>query len=250
MPPIRSRPLPQKTIGVLGGMSNQATGEYYRLLNEGLNRHLGGWDNGEIVIVSVNFGNIEHFVRQGRWDEARDYLAEKIDRLEGAGADVVLCVSNTMHRVVAPIMAERATPFIHIADPTGAAIRAAGLTRVALLGTLPTMTSTDLVKYYRDRFGVEVVTPGEDDAATVDHIIFDELVRRELKPESKRTYLRIVDGLRREGAQGVILGCTEIFLLIGADDLPGFHVFDTAALHVEAAVTYARGVKVYEPEVS
>jgi len=96
-------------------MSNQATGEYYRLINERLNARLGGWDNGEIVVVSVNFGNIEHFVRHDLWDEAMTYLAEKVDRLERAGAEVVVCVSNTMHRVVEPIMAGRATPFIHIA---------------------------------------------------------------------------------------------------------------------------------------
>ena len=112
-----SRPLPQKVIGVLGGMSNQATAEYYRLLNERLNNQLGAWDNGEIVIVSVNFGNIEYFVRQNLWDEARGYLLEKIEQLDRAGVDVILCVSNTMHRVVEPIMAERSTPFIHIADP-------------------------------------------------------------------------------------------------------------------------------------
>ena len=113
------RPLLQKTIGVLGGMSDQATGEYYRLLNKRLNARLGGWDNGEIVIVSVNFGNIEYFIRNDLWEKARAYVDEKIDRLERAGADVIVCVSNTMHRVVAPAMAGRATPFIHIADPTG-----------------------------------------------------------------------------------------------------------------------------------
>lgn len=143
------RPLPQRTIGVLGGMSNQATGEYSRLLNERLNTRLGGWDNGEIVVVSVNFGNIEHFVRHDLWDEARAYLAEKVARLERAGADVIVCVSNTMHRVVAPIMSERATPFIHIADPTGEAIRRAGLARVALLGTRPVMRSRELPDRYR-----------------------------------------------------------------------------------------------------
>lgn len=241
MAPTTARPLIQKTIGVLGGMSNQATGEYYRLLNEGLNARLGGWDNGEIVVVSVNFGNIEHFVRQGLWDEARAYLSGKVDRLERAGADVILCVSNTMHRVVEPIMAGRDTPFIHIADPTGAAIRRAGLARVGLLGTLPVMRSAELAARYAERFGGEIVVPDAADAATVDRVIFDQLVRRDLRPESKADYLRVVADLRRAGAQGVILGCTEIFLLIGQDDLPGFPVFDTTALHVAAAVEFALG---------
>ena len=234
-----TRPLPQKTIGVLGGMSDAATADYYRLINARLNAHHGGWDNAEVVVVSVNFGNIQHFVRAGLWDEARDYLAEKVDRLEGAGVDVVICATNTMHRVVAPIMAGRRTPFIHIVDPTGAAIHAAGLSRVALLGTAPTMRSAEMAWRYADLFGVEVMAPSEDDIAIVDRIIFDELVRRDIRPASRAEYLRVVDALRAAGAEGVILGCTEICLLIGQDDLPGFPVFDTTALHVDSAVTFA-----------
>ena len=234
-----ARPLPQRTIGILGGMSNQATGEYYRLLNEGLNARFGGWDNAEIIIVSVNFGNIQHFVRNDEWTAAKAYLTSKVDALEQAGADLILCVSNTMHRVVAPIMAGRATPFIHIADPTGEAIRAAGLRKVALLGTMPVMRSQELAERFRDRYGVELMVPGDDDAALVDSIIFDELVRRELRPASKQSYLATIAKLRAAGAEGVILGCTEIFLLIDQDDLPGFPVFDTTALHVAAAVRFA-----------
>ncbi len=233
------RPLPQRTIGVLGGMSDAATADYYRLINARLNAHHGGWDNAEVVVVSVNFGNIQHFVRNGLWDAARDYLAGKIDRLEGAGVDVVICATNTMHRVVAPIMAKRPTPFIHIVDPTGAAVRAAGLRRVALLGTAPTMRSAEMARRYAEMFGIEVMAPSEDDVAVVDRIIFDELVRRDVRPASRAEYLRVVDALRAKGAEGVILGCTEICLLIGQDDLPNFPVFDTTALHVEAAVAFA-----------
>ena len=232
------RPLPQKTIGILGGMSNQATGEYYRMLNERLNQKLGGWDNGEIVIASVNFGNIEYFVRTGRWDEAGDYLSEKIGRLERAGVDVIICVSNTMHKVVEPIMAGRAAAFIHIADPTGNAIKKAGLHKVGLFGTKATMSSEDLRERYRDKFGIEIVVPSSPDIEIVDRIIFDELVRRDLQTSSKKEYLRIAANLRAEGAEGLILGCTEIFLLIDQADLPGFPVFDTAELHVKAAVEF------------
>ncbi|MCG5241977.1 aspartate/glutamate racemase family protein [Azospirillum doebereinerae] len=234
-----ARPLPQKTIGILGGMSDQATAEYYRLLNAGLNARYGGWDNGEIVIVSVNFGNIQHFIRQGDWESAERYLAGKVDALERAGADVILCMSNTMHKVVEPIMATRNTPFIHIADPTGEAIRAAGLTQVALLGTRATMQSDTLRRRFQDRFGVSLLTPDEADQTVVDRIIFDELVRRDLRPDSKAEYLRIVDGLRDRGAQGVILGCTEIFLLIEQPDRPDFPFFDTTGLHTAAAVAFA-----------
>ena len=233
------RPLPQKTIGVLGGMSNQATGEYYRLLNKKLNDRLEGWDNGEIVIVSVNFGNIEYFVRNDRWDEAYAYLSDKVDRLERAGVDLVICVSNTMHRVVEPIMAQRKMPFIHIADPTGSAIRKAGISRVGLLGTMPVMNSLELRGRYQEGFGVEVFAPTQADREIVDRIIFNELVRGELRGESKREYLRIVGELRERGAEGVILGCTEIFLLIAQEDLPGFPVFDTTELHVQTAVDFA-----------
>lgn len=234
-----TRPLPQPTIGVLGGMSNQATAEYYRLLNDGLNRRLGGWDNGEIVIVSVNFGNIEHFVRQDAWDEAATYLSAKVDALERAGADVILCVSNTLHRVVEPIMAGRSTPFIHIAAPTGEAIRKAGLRRIGLLGTMPTMRSDYLHRWLADRYGIEIVVPSPTDMAMVDRIIFDELVRRDLRETSKAEYLRVIDALKDAGAEGVILGCTEIFLLVGQADRPNVPMFNTTELHAAAAVDFA-----------
>ncbi|MBO1329595.1 amino acid racemase [Acetobacter suratthaniensis] len=233
------RPLRQKTIGILGGMSNQATGEYYRMLNEQLNQHLGGWDNGEIIIASVNFGNIQSFVRGGRWEEAKAYLEDKILRLEAAGVDVIACVSNTMHRVVEPAMVGRTTPLIHIADPTGEAICKAAIGRVALLGTMPVMQSEALRKRYREKFGIGVIVPNETDKEIVDRIIFDELVRGDLRPESKAEYLRVVEALRAEGAEGVILGCTEIFLLINQSDFPAFPVFDTTALHIQAIVDFA-----------
>lgn len=236
-----ARPITQRTIGVLGGMSNQATGEYYRLLNEGINAHLGGWDNGEIVVVSANFGNIEYFVRNDQWAAAEAYLESKVAALEQAGAGVIVCVSNTMHRVVEPIMARRSTPFIHIADPTGEAIRAAGLRKVALLGTMPVMRSASLSDRFRARYGIDLLTPDDGDATMVDRVIFNELVRRNLRSESKDAYLGAIGKLRDAGAEGVILGCTEIFLLIGQEDLPLFPVFDTAALHVAAAVRFALG---------
>ncbi|MDX2201353.1 MAG: amino acid racemase [Hyphomicrobiaceae bacterium] len=236
---MRARPLQQPTIGILGGMSNEATGAYYQLVNQGLNARLGGWDNAEVVIVSVNFGNIEHFVRQSEWDMAAAYVADKLDRLERAGVDVIACVSNTMHRVVEPLMQTRRTPFIHIADPTGAAIRARGLTRVALLGTAPVMVSEGLAERYRTRFGFEVMAPSAEDRRLVDRVIFDELVRGKVQPDSKAAYLRIISGLKAQGAQGVILGCTEIFLLVSQADLGEFPVFDTTALHVGALVDFA-----------
>jgi aspartate racemase len=228
-----------KTIGVLGGMSDQATAEYYRLINEAVNARLGGWNTAEVIISSVNFGNIERFVRTGAWDDAGHYLAMKARGLERAGADLLLCVSNTLHRVSDTFTAGLSIPFLHIADPTGEAIRAAGLARVALLGTKPVMSAPYLRDYYTQRFGCEILVPDEKEQAEVDRIIFDELVRRDLRPESRETYLGVMDQLRSRGTQGVILGCTEIFLLVSAPDKPDFPMFNTTALHVAAAVSMA-----------
>lgn len=230
-----------RTIGVLGGMSNQATAEYYRLINEAVNARLGGWHTAEVIVSSVNFANIERCVRGNLWEEAGQYLAAKAQGLERAGAELLLCMSNTMHRVADDFTRGLGIPFLHIVDPTGEAIRSAGLNRVAMLGTKPVMASDYLKARYAERFGIEVVVPEEIEQAAVDRIIFDELVHRVLEPGSKTVYLDIVDRLRAQGAQGVILGCTEISLLISQTDRPGFPMFDTTALHVESAVQWAFG---------
>ena len=152
---------------------------------------------------------------------------------------MILCVSNTLHRVVEPIMAGRETPFLHIAAPTGEAIRRAGLSRIGLLGTMPTMRSDYLHRWLKERYGIDVVTPPPADMEVVDRIIFDELVRRDLRESSKAEYLRIIDGLKAAGAEGVILGCTEIFLLVGQADRPDVPMFNTTELHAAAAVRFA-----------
>jgi aspartate racemase len=144
-----------------------------------------------------------------------------------------------LHRVSDTFTAGLSIPFLHIADPTGEAIRAAGLARVALLGTKPVMSAPYLRDYYTQRFGCEILVPDEKEQAEVDRIIFDELVRRDLRPESRETYLGVMDQLRSRGAQGVILGCTEIFLLVSPPDKPDFPMFNTTALHVAAAVSMA-----------
>ncbi len=236
------RPLGQKTIGILGGASNVATGAYYDQINALTNGRLGGWDIAETLIAGMNFGNIEAFVRAGDWRALEQYLSAKVAGLTAGGADVLLCVSNTLHMPLAPIIAAQALPFIHIADPTGAAIRAAGLSRVALFGTRPTMELAHLLERYGARFGLEVVTPSPEERGDIDRIIFDELVRFEIKPASKARYLEIARRLQRgEGAQGVILGCTEIFTLLKQDDCPDLPLFDTTGLHCAAAVEFALG---------
>ena len=233
------RPARMKTIGILGGMSDQATAEYYRLINAGVNRRLGGWDIAETLIAGCNFGNIEYYVHNGFWDEAGEYLADKARSLERAGADLLVCVSNTAHRVADRFCAGLQIPFLHIADPTGAAIRAAGLSRAALLGTKTTMSAPFLRDYYGSKFGLEITVPAEEVQAQVDRIIWNELVHGETSPESKEAVLRICDGLQSAGAEGVILGCTELFLLVSQADRPGFPMFDTTCLHVAAIVEAA-----------
>ena len=230
-----------KRIGILGGSSDQATAEYYRRLNLAVNRRLGGWNTAELLVNSMNFALAERWVRHGEWDAAAQYLAERAEALERAGAELLLCVSNTLHRVADAFTARIRIPFLHIVDPTATAIRAAGMTRVGLLGTKPVMSTDYLKRRYAERFGIEVLVPPDAEQDAADRIIFDELCRGRLLPESKARYLAMVDALAARGAEGVILGCTEIPLLIGQPDRPALPMFDTVELHVEAAVSAALG---------
>ena len=234
-----TRPTQMKTIGILGGMSNQATAEYYRIINELVNQKLGGWEIAETLIQGVNFGNIEYFVRNGLWDEARSYIESKAKGAELGGADLLLCVSNTMHCVLDRIDKVVNIPFIHISDPTGKAIQAAGLNKIGILGTKPVMEASYIKDRFKEHFGIEVFAPSEENQVTVDQIIFDELVRGRILPASKRAYVDICEGLIAQGAQGIILGCTEIFLLLKPEDLTQVPLFNTTELHARAAVEFA-----------
>jgi aspartate racemase len=208
-------------------------------MNAAVNRRLGGWNTAEVLISSMNFALAEQWVRSGDWDAAGRYLADRAEALERGGSDAYLCVSNTLHRVADTFTAGRSIPFLHIVDATGAAIRARGLKRVALLGTKPVMATDYLQRRYAEGFGIETLVPdvaGQDD---VDRIIFDELCKGRFLAHSKARYLEIVDALAARGAEGVILGCTEIPLLIQQADRPTLPFFDTVELHVEAAVAFA-----------
>ncbi|SDE77520.1 aspartate/glutamate racemase family protein [Rhodospira trueperi] len=234
------RPYSQMTIGILGGSSNVATADYYRMINEIANARLGGWDIAETLIAGMNFGNIEALLRADDWAGLQAYMEGHVERLIAGGADVILGVSNTLHRPLEAIMAGRTTPFIHIVDPTGAAIQERGLARIILLGTRPAMEQSYLRDRYEQRFGLTILVPDADERADVDRIIFDELVKFDVREASRRRYLEIVDRLvRDEGAQGVILGCTEIPLLLRPEDRPDLPMFDTAQLHCHAAVAFA-----------
>ncbi|HXQ30792.1 MAG TPA: amino acid racemase [Steroidobacteraceae bacterium] len=228
-----------KRIGILGGSSDQATADYYRRLNKAFNDRLGGWNTAELLVSSMNFALAERWVRTGDWDAAARYLTERAQALEAAGADLLLCVSNTLHRVAPNFTAGLSIPFLHIVDPTAKAILAAGLTRVGLLGTKPVMATDYVKRRYLEQFGVGILVPSPAEQDIVDRIIFDELCRGRFLPEAKERYLAIADRLADAGAEGVILGCTEIPMLIGQSDRPHLPMFDTVELHVAAAVERA-----------
>ncbi|UEP26797.1 MULTISPECIES: aspartate/glutamate racemase family protein [unclassified Burkholderia] len=227
-----------KTIGLIGGMSWESSAEYYRMINRHSKALHGGHHNAKSVLVTVDFAEIEALQRAQDWVALGERMADAARQLEAAGADLVVLTTNTMHRVHGAIEAAVALPFLHIADPTGAALRAAGVERVALLGTRYTMELPFYAERLRDKFGLDVLVPDEAARGDVHRIIYDELCHGVIDAASRATYVAIIDELAKRGAQAVILGCTEITLLIGADDSP-LPVFDTTALHAKAAVEWA-----------
>jgi aspartate racemase len=227
-----------KTIGVIGGMSWESSAEYYRLLNRHAKTRLGGHHNARSLMLTVDFASIEADQREGAWDQLGEQMADAAQRLERGGADLVILATNTMHRVYESIEAAIAVPFLHIADPTAEALRAAGVERVGLLGTRYTMEQTFYAGRLRERFGLDTLVPDEDGRRDVHRIIYDELCHGMIDAQSREVYQRAIDEMAARGAQAVILGCTEITLLIKPEHacLP---VFDTTALHAQAAVDWA-----------
>ena len=230
--------VPMKTVGILGGMSNVATVNYYKGINQRVNELMGGYNIAEIILHSVNFANIEAFVRGNQWDDSADYLVDKALKIERAGADFILCVSNTMHRVAPQIEAAINVPFLHIAEPTVEAIKSAKINTIGLIGTLPIMEANYMRDYYI-KYGINVVVPAKADMTLIDRIIFDELVKDVTTDASKHQYVRIARLLEAKGAQGIVLGCTEIEMLLKPDDVLGLPLFDTTALHVDKAARLA-----------
>jgi aspartate racemase len=223
-----------KTMGLIGGMSWESTLGYYRLVNEGVKRRLGGLHSARLVLYSVDFDAIERLQRAGDWDAAGVMLAQAARALERAGAEFLVLCTNTMHKVAPAIEAAVAIPLLHIADPTAAAIEAAGCTRVGLLGTRFTMEQA----FYRDRLrerGLDVLVPDEAARERVHRVIYDELCLGVVREESRAAYRDIMRELVARGAEAIILGCTEIALLVGAADA-AVPLFDTTALHAQAAV--------------
>jgi aspartate racemase len=227
-----------KRIGLLGGMSWESSAEYYRLVNEATRDRLGGLHSADCLLRSVDFTDVEALQRAGRWDEAGALLAAEAAALVAAGAELLVLCTNTMHKVADAIAAAVDVPFVHIADTTAEAVKAAGLGTVGLLATAYTMEQDFYVGRLRDAHGLDVLVPGEADRRLVHDVIYGELCVGVVDDGSREQYRRIMAELAGRGAQGILLGCTEIDLLVGADDAP-VPVFDTTRLHAERAVALA-----------
>ncbi len=226
-----------KTIGLLGGMSWESTATYYRLLNELTRERLGGLHSATCVLYSVDFAEVERLQAAGEWEAAGRLLADAARAVEAAGAELLLICTNTMHKVADQVAGAVSVPLLHLADATAGAVLAAGVTRVGLLGTAFTMEQD----FYRDRLashGLDVLVPDAPGRALVHRVIYEELCVGVVREESRAAYRGVIADLVAAGAEGVILGCTEIELLVGADDSP-VPVFPTTRIHAEAAVTAA-----------
>lgn len=230
-----------KTIGLIGGMSWESSGEYYRLINTFVKERLGGFHSAQCVMLSVDFAGYEVLLREGRWDELARLLTAAAQNVERAGANVIVLCTNTMHKVAAEIQANVHVPFLHIVDPTAECIKADGLTTVGLLGTRFTMEEDFYVGRLRQRYGLQALIPEAAEREMINRVIFDELCLGEVKATSKAQYLAVIERLAAQGAQGIILGCTEIGMLISPED-GGVPLFDTTRLHAQAAVDFALNV--------
>jgi aspartate racemase len=227
-----------KTIGLIGGMSWESTVPYYCIINKDVRERLGGLHSAKIILLSVEFAEIHHLQQIGDWEQAGKILADAALTLEKAGAECVAVCTNTMHLVADRIIQALSVPFIHIADPTAQKIKEDGLTKVGLLGTHFTMEQPFYAERLREKFGINVIIPDEADREIVHQTIFGELCVGRRLPESQRHFQRIIRKLADRGAQGVLLGCTEISLLIGRDDsvLP---IYDTTEIHAHALAAWA-----------
>ncbi|MDP1650233.1 MAG: aspartate/glutamate racemase family protein [Rubrivivax sp.] len=234
-------PTPSRTLGLLGGMSWESTAVYYRLLNQGVARRLGGLHSAKLLLHSVDFAPVAALQAAGDWDGAALMLAAAAAGLQRAGAQALVLATNTMHKVADRIEAASGLPLLHIADATGAALQAAGVQHAALLGTRFTMEDRSIVRTRLEhRFGLHVSVPGDEDRALMHRVIYEELCRGIVDAASRSAVRAIIERQRARGAQAVVLGCTEIGLLIGADDSP-LPVFDTTELHADAAVCWLLG---------
>ena len=227
-----------RVLGLLGGMSWESSIEYERIINENIRAAVGGVSSADLIVRSFNFADIERLQELGKWDEAGQLLGTAARKLQEAGADAIVLCTNTMHVVSGQIESMISIPLIHIADPTGEAIAAHGLTTVGLLGTRYTMEQDFYAERLRNKWNLTVNIPEEADRTSVHRVIYDELVQGIASESSKCLYIDVVERLVSKGAQGIIAGCTEIELLISQSDLD-VPLFPTARLHATAAATFA-----------
>jgi aspartate racemase len=227
-----------KTIGLIGGMSWESSIEYYRIINETVRDKLGGLHSAKSIMMSVDFAELETLQHQGNWEEAAAFMIAAAQHVERGGADLLLICANTMHKLADTVQEHIQIPLLHIADATADTIQARGLHMVGLLGTKFTMEE----RFYKDRlienYGLNVLIPSEDERDTIHRIIYEELCRGEIKLDSKEQCLKIIEQLITQGAEGIILGCTELPLLIQEKDCR-VPLFDTTRIHAVAAVEYA-----------
>lgn len=226
-----------KVIGLIGGMSWESTAEYYKIINETVKETLGGLHSATLILYSVDFEEIETLQHAGKWEEATAYMVDAAQRVERGGADFVLICTNTMHRMADEVQAHIAIPLLHIADATAEKIKEKNLKKIGLLGTKFTMEE-DFYKGRLQKIGLDVIIPDEDERARVHDIIYSELCLGIIKDTSRERMKQVIEHLIAKGAEGIILGCTEIPLLIKQKDSP-VPVFDTTLLHAEAAVKLA-----------
>ncbi len=227
-----------KTIGLLGGMSWESTALYYKQINEEVKKQLGGLHSAKVVIYSVDFDEIEKLQHQGKWDETAKILSEAAKNIQNASADFLVICTNTMHKVAPTIQEHIDIPILHIANATGKKLQEEGIKRVGLLGTAFTMQQDFYKDTIQTNFDIEVIVPIEEDIKIVHKIIYEELCLGTIKESSKKEYLRIIDSLSSQGAQGVILGCTEIGMLVSQEDTQ-IKLFDTTYIHAIEAVNKA-----------
>lgn len=226
-----------KTIGLIGGMSWESTVTYYQLINEGIKNALGGLHSAKVLLYSVDFFEVEALMSRGEWDNAADLLGGVAARLEQAGADMILICTNTLHKVAPQVQSSIRVSLVHIAEAAAEALVARGISRVGLLGTKYTMT----LDFYRDKLierGIEVLIPEGDDIDLVNRVIFDELCLGVVKEDSRAEYLRVIDSLQQRGAQGILLGCTELGLIVSSADV-SLPLFDTTEIHAKKALELA-----------
>lgn len=227
-----------KTIGLIGGMSWESSLEYYRIINETVKEKLGGFHSAKCLMYSVDFEEVEKLQRQGKWDEATALMIDAAQRLKKGGADFVVICTNTMHKMAEEVQSSINIPLLHLADVTAERIKAQGLKKVGLLGTKFTMEED----FYKGRLikkhGLEVMIPDDEEREAINNILYNELCMGEIKKISKDKFKKIIDNLVLKGAEGIILGCTEIPLLIDKEDYE-IPLFDTTRIHAEEAVEYA-----------